>query len=178
MSVFVVSGFADGTAPLTCAVTSCEIGILPDLCGTCGGDNSTCLGCDNVPKSGKTFDACGKCLRPDSANYTTDATKCPADPNNGGGGSSSGSEVGGKSFPVGVVIAVVVVACILIGGGVYIYMRRREARMKDDIDQLLRQYLPLDGPVTAMPDKRIVDRRSLMSDDEHAGLTNIQSTSV
>ena len=27
----------------------------------CGGDNSTCAGCDGVPNSGKFLDACGRC---------------------------------------------------------------------------------------------------------------------
>ena len=30
----------------------CGCGILHDECGICGGDNSTCLGCDGVPNSG------------------------------------------------------------------------------------------------------------------------------
>eukprot|EP00794_Sanderia_malayensis_P016680 gene16680-18373_t len=35
---------------------------VPDACGVyCNGDNSTCSGCDNVPNSGKVFDACGVC---------------------------------------------------------------------------------------------------------------------
>jgi hypothetical protein len=29
--------------------------------GICGGDNSSCLGCDGVPNSGKTIDSCGVC---------------------------------------------------------------------------------------------------------------------
>jgi hypothetical protein len=29
--------------------------------GICGGDNSTCLGCDGVPNSGKIRDSCGVC---------------------------------------------------------------------------------------------------------------------
>jgi len=162
----VCAGFADGTAPITCAATNCAIGVLPDRCGICGGDNSTCRGCDGVVLSGKVFDACGSCKRPDWANFTRDSSDCPSVEVPSSGGS--------KGFPVGAVIGVVIAAVVLIGGGVYLYMRRQQAVMKDDIDQLLRQYLPLDGPVTAVPDKRIVDRRALMSDDEHAGLTNIQ----
>ena len=29
--------------------------------GICGGDNSSCLGCDGVANSGKTIDSCGVC---------------------------------------------------------------------------------------------------------------------
>lgn len=32
-----------------------------DVCGVCGGDNSSCVGCDGVPNSGKTYDSCGVC---------------------------------------------------------------------------------------------------------------------
>lgn len=34
---------------------------LVDLCGICGGDSSTCVGCDFVPNSGSVFDSCGVC---------------------------------------------------------------------------------------------------------------------
>ena len=32
-----------------------------DECGECGGDNSTCLGCDGIPNSGLVADECGVC---------------------------------------------------------------------------------------------------------------------
>ena len=32
-----------------------------DECGVCGGDNSTCLGCDGIPNSGLVLDECGVC---------------------------------------------------------------------------------------------------------------------
>jgi len=37
------------------------VGAAADVCGVCGGDNSTCKGCDGVPNSGKKLDACGVC---------------------------------------------------------------------------------------------------------------------
>ena len=36
-------------------------GLVNDACGICGGDGSTCAGCDNVPNSGLVNDACGVC---------------------------------------------------------------------------------------------------------------------
>ena len=36
-------------------------GAVPDACGVCGGDGSTCVGCDGEPGSGKVADACGVC---------------------------------------------------------------------------------------------------------------------
>ena len=32
-----------------------------DACGVCGGDGSSCLGCDGVANSGAKLDACGEC---------------------------------------------------------------------------------------------------------------------
>lgn len=32
-----------------------------DSCGKCHGDNSLCMGCDEIPNSGKEFDICGIC---------------------------------------------------------------------------------------------------------------------
>jgi hypothetical protein len=32
-----------------------------DACGVCGGNNTTCTGCDGVPNSGKKIDDCGTC---------------------------------------------------------------------------------------------------------------------
>lgn len=37
--------------------------IMPpaDACGVCGGNSSSCRGCDGVPNSGLEYDACGVC---------------------------------------------------------------------------------------------------------------------
>ena len=39
----------------------CEYGIWQDQCGKCGGDSTTCMGCDNMPYSGRVNDLCGQC---------------------------------------------------------------------------------------------------------------------
>jgi hypothetical protein len=38
-----------------------------DACGVCGGDNSTCVGCDGVAASGAAVDRCGRCGPPGPA---------------------------------------------------------------------------------------------------------------
>ena len=42
-------------------------GVLCDTCGICGGDGSTCEGCDNVVGSGKKMDVCKICGGDNSA---------------------------------------------------------------------------------------------------------------
>jgi len=41
-----------------------------DACGLCGGDGTSCAGCDGVPNSGLVFDRCGVC--------GGDGTTCPS----------------------------------------------------------------------------------------------------
>lgn len=53
------------------------MGVVFDACGKCGGDNSTCAGCDGVPKSGRIFDVCGDCLVPSDKAFITDIKNCP-----------------------------------------------------------------------------------------------------
>ena len=36
--------------------------ISRDACSVCGGDNSTCVGCDGIPNSAKVIDTCGACV--------------------------------------------------------------------------------------------------------------------
>jgi hypothetical protein len=52
-----------------------------------------------------------------------------------------------SDFPVYGIILIVLALCVSVAGGVYFYMRRQQNRMKNDIDMLLRQYLPLDAPM-------------------------------
>ena len=50
---------ADGYA--VAAEAEVVVAAGPDACGVCGGDNSTCAGCDGAPRSGAAVDACGVC---------------------------------------------------------------------------------------------------------------------
>ena len=113
-----------------------------------------------------------------SADGTAPAA-CLADSANGGGGTSTSSGGSGSKFPTGAVIGVIIAAVFVIGVVVFFYVRRRETAMKDDIDQLLKQYLPMDEGghgVTAHPDRRTIDRRSLIAaEDEHNVLEATQS---
>jgi len=59
--------------------------------------------------------------------------------------SSSSSSSSSPSISVGAIIAIVVVSAVLVGLGVYIYIKRQSRIMRQDIDSILKQYLPLEG---------------------------------
>lgn len=121
----ICKGYAEGTAPALCTGNGCPSGVERDACGVCGGSATTPTNCVNGCAAGVDRDACGVC----------------------GGGAAPGSDCAGPSakFPTGLVIGIILLVCALLSGGVYLYMRRQNNRMRDDIDSLLKQYLPLDG---------------------------------
>ena len=51
---------------LPCLILSplCDEIPEPDICGVCGGDGSTCVGCDGIPDSGLELNECGVCDGP------------------------------------------------------------------------------------------------------------------
>ena len=49
---------------------------MADACGVCGGDGSSCAGCDGVANSGKTVDLCGVC---DGNGIASDTCNCHGD---------------------------------------------------------------------------------------------------
>lgn len=53
--------FPDPALYSPCIVSRCVELPPPDECGVCGGDASTCVGCDGVPNSGAVDDVCGEC---------------------------------------------------------------------------------------------------------------------
>jgi hypothetical protein len=50
----------DGTSCLGCDGEP-NSGLRPDVCGICGGDGKSCVGCDGEVFSGKVYDSCGLC---------------------------------------------------------------------------------------------------------------------
>lgn len=158
----ICSGYADGSSPQTCRSTDCELGGKRDCNGMCNGNgivdqcqicfasnassafNQACAGCDGVPNSGVALDdceqcggpgkdKCGKCLPlGDKRRIEKDSKEeCPA------------ASAGG--FPVWGIVVIVVGVVLVVGVGVFCVMRKREESMRADIDDLLKQYLPMDG---------------------------------
>jgi len=147
----ICSSYLDGSAPASCLSTPCPLGQLKDPCGVCGGDgakdvcgscmsrsspafNKSCLGCDGVPFSLKTTDDCGICDFPWGDSRRTNK-ECVT---------TSQQEATDSGMSHGVLIAVVILLIVTTGGAVWWFMRRRERAMRRDIDQLLKNYLPLD----------------------------------
>ena len=122
----ICKGYAEGTAPELCTGNGCASGVERDACGVCGGSATSASNCGNGCAAGVERDACGVC----------------------GGSAAPGADCSGSAsakFPTGLVIGIILLVCALLSGGVYLYMRRQNNRMRDDIDSLLKQYLPLDG---------------------------------
>lgn len=46
-----------------------------DVCGVCGGDGTSCEGCDGVANSGKVRDVCGLCLHRSDSLFNANCTK-------------------------------------------------------------------------------------------------------
>lgn len=124
----ICKGYAEGTGPDLCTGNGCATGVERDACGVCGGSATSSANCGNGCAGGVERDACGVC----------------------GGSAAAGADCSGgpsstAKFPTGLVIGIILLVCALISAGVYLYMRRQNNRMRDDIDSLLKQYLPLDG---------------------------------
>lgn len=113
----ICAGYSSGTAPVACRTDpGCPLGQVRDSCGYCGGFNSSCA----------------------SSNSTNNTIIIvPTGP--------SGDNGGNDGVSVGAFVGIIITIIILVGGAVYFYMRRQKAKMQDDIDTLLKQYLPMDG---------------------------------
>jgi len=74
-------------------------------------------------------DVCGYCRYP-GGKPITDINECP----NAASGIKSS-----------VVVVIVIFAVLAVGIGVYVYLRRQKIAMREDVDSLLKQYLPIDA---------------------------------
>jgi len=128
-----------------------------DLCGTCAQPkdpnyNKACAGCDGVPNSGKKLDlcnvcggpgrdACGNCFSagdPRRVNNSDTPGACQPGAANSGDSSNNAATVS-----PGIVVVIVLVLIAVVGVAVFFYMRHRQNALKQDIDALLKQYLPM-----------------------------------
>eukprot|EP00808_Paulinella_micropora_P012397 g77477.t1 len=121
----ICGGYAPETAPCTCTPTQgCDLCSLPDACGTC--------------------------MKPDSKDFKKNKDDCvkppppTAAPNNNGQATFVG-DAGPRGVSAGGVIGIVLVCCGLVAGGLFLFFNRRQQKMREDIDQLLAQYQPMDG---------------------------------
>jgi len=153
----ICAGFQEGTTPEVCNNDDCALGQKKDCRGVCNGGfkydqcgqcldpkspdfDKLCLGCDGVKDSNMTLDKNCNCLAADDKNRV-EGPPCSAAP--------------GVSIPV---IIVIVLSCVIaVGVGVFCYMQKRESAMREDIDSLLKQYLPLDGQGAGNDDSRLID---------------------
>merc|ERR1711998_467859 len=117
----------------------------PSTCGVfgaiCNGfaNSSQVPACDPIPDPdcdlGVKKDECGVC----GGNSTAEMCASSAA---GGSSGSGGSEEDKNGVRAGVVIAIALICLVIVAGGVFCYLKRREDAMKEDIDNLLKQYLP------------------------------------
>jgi len=100
----------------------------------------TSLGCE----LGTTRDECGTC----------------------GGTGNCVTVVSSSSLKVGAIVAIVIVSLAVVGAGVYIYIRRQSRIMREDIDSILKQYLPLEGQQQPHGDPIVQQRLINAVDDQ------------
>lgn len=116
---------------------ACQPPYSPESCGVLG---AICVGF----KDNKEVAAC----HPDpDCPIGTSAEECQkqkATTTGGSGGASSES----NGVPPGLIIVIVIVCLLLVAVAVYFYMKHREDAMREDIDSLLKQYLPMQDGAT------------------------------
>jgi len=141
----------------TCSVLQaiCEgfkTGTSPSMCAV-----GTCI----LPMK---LDACGVCLSSTDAGFNQ---SCASD--KGQSGSQGGSASSGVN--VAVVIAIVLASAAVLAFGVFMYMKRQQLRMRQDIDSLLHQYLPLERETALSTKKGYADQTKLLPTSEEPETT-------
>lgn len=151
-------GFKDPVNISACTTeVGCPLGTRKDVCGLCGGGgsfdacglcwqpfdkqiNQSCLGCDKVPNSQKVLDVCGVCEGPGrdacqncGPNPVMDVNDCYA------------VDTETTGLPVWAVVLIVVGCIMVVAVGVFFFMQHRQNALKQDIDALMKQYLPMDS---------------------------------
>lgn len=121
----ICDGYMPGTAPAPCNTSDgCTMGTVKDACNVCGGDGQ--------------WDACHVCWSPKNPAFNKTCADCrgiPWGPNTNCPKS--------QYLKTPVIIGVVVGASAVVAICVFIYMKRQQSQLRDDIDQLLNRYLPL-----------------------------------
>ena len=94
------------------APPGCSGGKVKDQCGVCGGDNSSCAGCDGIANSGKKLDACGKC----GGDGSSCAGTGPSGPSGSGASQNTPPESKKKLNKTYIIIIIAVVVVLLALG--------------------------------------------------------------
>jgi len=150
--------------PLPIKVDTCDV--LQAICAGFqdGTKPSMCeIGSCILPR---TLDGCGKCFDPTDSQFNMTCGS-PADRSSSDGGGSSSS-----GMNVAVVIAIVLASAAVLAFGVFMYMKRQQLRMRQDIDSLLHQYLPLERDNALSGKKGYADHTKLLpTAEEHETTT-------
>jgi len=133
-------------------------GVKVDPCGVCAGSGSLdkCQRClqpnDPLRVDNGGYDACGVCLSYSDPRFNKSCAGCDGIPNSGMqrddcgvcGGTKTKDQCG-TGLSVGAIVGIALACFTVVGVGVFIFLKRQQAKMRDDIDALLAQYQPLDG---------------------------------
>lgn len=156
----ICQGYDTDDIPTVCNTqpASCPFGVTQDCSLSCGT---------------KVVDACGSCLQLTDERFNQSCADksgevCPLpkqlDACKVCGG--DGSTCSGATLSTGAIVGIVFGALVvvgLVGVGVYFYMQYQSKKMREDIDSLLKQYLPLEGGMTSgsvQKNGRMVDTAS------------------
>lgn len=121
-------GFKDPSSIAACTTTpGCPLG-------------QKVSGCDNTCGGVQTYDACHECLDPNDPKRVTEASKCYA-PN---------TVAPTTGIPVWSTVLIVIACICLVAIGVFCFMKHRQNALKQDIDALMKQYMPMDGPAAGL----------------------------